>query len=156
VTTAPGRLVTDVSGFPLMIQTLEGNNAETTTMVPAIQAFATAQQLPDVTVVADARMGSAGNQKAIEDAGRIRWASWRARTQVKACNLDVAVGPRCMGENDTTPPDTSVPEIYTIRAARSFLRHAEGKSSNWRDAWPAYASCLDTSNTKAAISPHSL
>ena len=38
-------------------------------MVPTVQAFMAAHRLPDVTVVADAGMVSAGNQKAIEDAG---------------------------------------------------------------------------------------
>jgi hypothetical protein len=52
-----------------MIHAFEGNKAETTTIVPAIAAFAAAHQLPDVTVVADAGMVSAGNQQAIEDAG---------------------------------------------------------------------------------------
>jgi hypothetical protein len=36
--------------------------------IPAIQAFAAVHQLADVTVIADAGMISAGNQKAIEDA----------------------------------------------------------------------------------------
>src|SRR5262245_57444911 len=43
--------------------------AETKTMLPVIQAFMTAHQLPDVTVVADAGMVSEANQKAIEAAG---------------------------------------------------------------------------------------
>ena len=62
-------LLTDSSGFPLMVHAFEGNKAETTTIVPAVQAFAAAHQLTEVTVVADAGMVSAGNQKAIEDAG---------------------------------------------------------------------------------------
>jgi hypothetical protein len=62
-------LLTDAAGFPLMVNAFEGNTAETTTMLPTIQAFQKAHQLPDVTVVADAGMVSAGNQKAIEDAG---------------------------------------------------------------------------------------
>jgi hypothetical protein len=62
-------LLTDAAGFPLMVHAFEGNKAETTTIVPAIQAFAAAHHLPEVTVVADAGMVSAGNQKAIEDAG---------------------------------------------------------------------------------------
>ena len=62
-------LLTDAAGFPLMVNAFEGNKAETTTMLPTIQAFMTAHQLPDVTVVADAGMVSAANQKAIEDAG---------------------------------------------------------------------------------------
>jgi len=62
-------LLTDASGFPLMVSAFEGNKAETTTIVPVIRAFAAAHQLAEVTVVADAGMISAGNQEAIEDAG---------------------------------------------------------------------------------------
>jgi hypothetical protein len=62
-------LLTDAVGFPLMVNAFEGNKAETTTMLPVIQAFMKAHQLPDVTVVADAGMVSAANQQAIEAAG---------------------------------------------------------------------------------------
>ena len=62
-------LLTDASGFPLMVSAFEGNRAETKTMLPVIQAFMTAHDLPDVTVVADAGMVSESNQKAIEAAG---------------------------------------------------------------------------------------
>jgi hypothetical protein len=62
-------LLTDGAGFPLMVNAFEGNKAETTTMVPTIKAFQAAHRLADVTVVADAGMVSAGNQKAIEAAG---------------------------------------------------------------------------------------
>lgn len=47
----------------MMVNALEGNTAETTTMLPMIQAFMNAHRLPDVTVVADAGMVSAANQK---------------------------------------------------------------------------------------------
>ena len=62
-------LLTDGSGFPLMVHAFEGNKAETTTLVPVITAFTAAHQLADVTVVADAGMVSAANQQAIEAAG---------------------------------------------------------------------------------------
>ena len=62
-------LLTDHRGFPLMVSAFEGNKAETTTMIPAIQAFRAAHGLTDITVVADAGMVSAGNQQAIEAAG---------------------------------------------------------------------------------------
>jgi Transposase DDE domain len=62
-------LLTDQSGFPLMVSAFEGNMAETKTMLPVIEAFMTAHQLPDVTVVADAGMVSEANQRAIEAAG---------------------------------------------------------------------------------------
>lgn len=62
-------LLTDASGFPLMVNAFEGNKAETTTMVPTLQAFMAAHRLGEVTVVADAGMVSAANQAAIEAAG---------------------------------------------------------------------------------------
>src|SRR6516225_1243754 len=62
-------LLTDAGGFPLMVSAFEGNKAETKTMLPVIEAFMAAHQLPDVTVVADAGMISEANQKDIEAAG---------------------------------------------------------------------------------------
>jgi Transposase DDE domain len=62
-------LLADRNGFPLMVSAFEGNRAETKTMLPVIEAFMAAHQLPDVTVVADTGMVSEANQKAIEAAG---------------------------------------------------------------------------------------
>lgn len=62
-------LLTDATGFPLMVTAFEGNRGETTTMLPVLRSFMAAHGLADVTVVADAGMVSAGNQEAIEDAG---------------------------------------------------------------------------------------
>ena len=62
-------LLTDQAGFPLMLSAFEGNRAETKTMLPVIEEFMAAHQLPDVTVVADAGMISDANMKAIEAAG---------------------------------------------------------------------------------------
>jgi len=62
-------LLADRNGFPLMVSAFEGNRAEAKTMLPVIDAFMAAHQLPDVTVVADAGMISEANQKAIEAAG---------------------------------------------------------------------------------------
>ena len=47
----------------------KGNEPETDTMLPVINAFKTAHQLTDVTVVVDAGMISEANQKAITAAG---------------------------------------------------------------------------------------
>ena len=63
-------LLAGQDGFPLMVSAFEGNRAETKTMLPVIEKFMAAHQLPDVTVVADAGMISEANQKAIEAAGR--------------------------------------------------------------------------------------
>ena len=62
-------LLTDQAGFPLTVHAFAGNMAVTTTMLPVIEAFMTAHQLPDVTIVADAGMISQDNRKAIEAAG---------------------------------------------------------------------------------------
>ena len=62
-------LLTGQDGFPLMVSAFEGNRAETRTMLPVIESFMAAHDLPDVTVVADAGMVSEANQKAIEAAG---------------------------------------------------------------------------------------
>ena len=62
-------LLADQAGFPLMVSAFEGNKAETKTMLPVIEAFMAARELPDVTVVADAGMISDANMKAIEAAG---------------------------------------------------------------------------------------
>lgn len=62
-------LLTDHTGFPLMLNAFEGNKGETLTMIPTIRSFMTAHDLPDVIVVADAGMVSAANQQGIEDAG---------------------------------------------------------------------------------------
>jgi Transposase DDE domain len=59
-------LLTDATGFPLMIEAFEGNRAETHTMLPVIETFRAAHDLGEVTVVADAGMISAANQEAIE------------------------------------------------------------------------------------------
>jgi transposase len=62
-------LLTDAAGFPLTVNAFEGNKADTTTMIPTLQAFMAAHQLGEVTVVADAGMVSAANQAALEAAG---------------------------------------------------------------------------------------
>lgn len=61
-------LLTDASGFPLMVEAFEGNKAETATMLPVINAFKAAHRLTDVTVVADAGMISEANQIALHAA----------------------------------------------------------------------------------------
>jgi hypothetical protein len=62
-------LLADQHGFPLMVSAFEGNKAETKTMLPVIESFMAAHDLPDVTIVADAGMVSEANQKDIEAAG---------------------------------------------------------------------------------------
>jgi len=62
-------LLTGYAGFPLTVHAFEGNMAGTKTMLPVIEAFMTARQLPDVTTVAGAGMISQASQKAIQAVG---------------------------------------------------------------------------------------
>lgn len=62
-------LLVDPCGFPLEVSLFEGNTAETTTLVPVLQAFRDRHGLAEVVVVADAGMLSAANLNALEDAG---------------------------------------------------------------------------------------
>lgn len=62
-------LLTDASGFPLMVNAFEGNKAETHTMLPTIKSFMAAHRLKDVVIVADAGMISTANMRAIEAEG---------------------------------------------------------------------------------------
>lgn len=62
-------LLTDAAGFPLRVEAFEGNKAEQATMLPTLEAFMTAHDLSNITVVADAGMVSEANKRAIEQAG---------------------------------------------------------------------------------------
>ena len=62
-------LLVDRSGFPLEIACFQGNQAETHTIIPVIQAFQKRHGVADMVVVADAGMLSAANLTAIDEAG---------------------------------------------------------------------------------------
>src|SRR5699024_4737580 len=61
-------LLVDRAGFPLEIHSLEGNKAETLTILPVIEASQKRHQVADMVVVADAGMLSEDNLAAIDDA----------------------------------------------------------------------------------------
>lgn len=62
-------LLVDQSGFPLEIQSFEGNKAETKTILPIIEQFKARHNLTSMTVVADAAMLSQANLEALVAAG---------------------------------------------------------------------------------------
>jgi hypothetical protein len=62
-------LLVDQNGFPLGLQSFEGNKAETKTILPIIQAFLGENRLTKTTIVADAAMMSAPNLAALAEAG---------------------------------------------------------------------------------------
>jgi len=62
-------LLADSHGFPLGLSSFEGNKAETTTILPVVEAFKERHGLTDVTVVADAGMLSQKNLDVLAAAG---------------------------------------------------------------------------------------
>jgi transposase len=62
-------LLVDQYGFPLGLQSFEGNKAETKTILPVIEAFQAQHGLSKVTVVADAAMLSSSNLEALTATG---------------------------------------------------------------------------------------
>lgn len=62
-------LLVDRNGFPLGLQSFEGNKAETKTILPVIEAFKAQHRLSRVTIVADSAMLSASNLAALTEAG---------------------------------------------------------------------------------------
>ncbi|MHC1770120.1 MAG: IS1634 family transposase [Flexilinea sp.] len=62
-------LLVDRHGFPLGLQSFEGNKAETKTILPVIEAFQSQHGLDKITVVADAAMLSEKNLSALAEAG---------------------------------------------------------------------------------------
>lgn len=62
-------LLVDRTGFPLEIQSFEGNCAEVKTFLPLLAGFRERHGLKDITVTADAAMLSAGNISELEQLG---------------------------------------------------------------------------------------
>lgn len=62
-------LLVDQNGFPLGLQSFEGNKSETKTLLPVIQDFLVQNGFTKTTIVADAAMMSASNLAALAEAG---------------------------------------------------------------------------------------
>ena len=126
-------LLTDASGNPLLLDSFEGNTAETKTMIPLIRAFVEAHGIVGVTVVADAGMMSEANLKDIEDAG---WTfivggklpevpyqvkQWRrAHPDAQPPNGLVLTQPTVMGTKADPRTRTTYYQYRTGRARRSL------------------------------------
>ena len=61
-------LLVDRGGFPLRIGCWEGSKAETTTIIPIVEAFQQAHSIEELVIVADAGMLSAANLTALDEA----------------------------------------------------------------------------------------
>ena len=68
-------LPVDRAGFPLQVGCWQANKAETTTIIPIVEAFQAAHGIEDLIIVADAGMLSAANLTALDDA-RLRFIAW--------------------------------------------------------------------------------
>jgi transposase len=62
-------LLVDGKGFPLGINSFEGNKAETKTLIPVLKGFREKCGIKELTVAADAGMMSASNLEELEEAG---------------------------------------------------------------------------------------
>jgi hypothetical protein len=62
-------LLVDQTGYPLEIQSFEGNRAEVKTIIPVLQSFTARHGLRNITVTADAAMLSSGNIAELERLG---------------------------------------------------------------------------------------
>ena len=62
-------LLVDSTGFPLEIQSYEGNKAEVKTIIPILSRFREKHGLENITVTADAAMLSSGNIAELEELG---------------------------------------------------------------------------------------
>ena len=62
-------LLVDSTGFPLEIQSFEGNRAEVKTIAPVLAGFKERHGIEDITVTADAAMLSSNNIEALESLG---------------------------------------------------------------------------------------
>ena len=131
----------DRQGFPLEIGCYEGNKAETTTIVPIVQAFQERHNLADMVVVADAGMLSASNLKDLDEAGLRFIVGSRA---TKAPN-DLASHFRWHGDafTDGQIIDTITPRVSTKAAAavNDITKKAEPvwdpavHQRSWRAVW---------------------
>ena len=61
-------LLVDRGGFPLQVGCWEGNRAETTMIIPMVEAFQAAHGIEELVIVADAGMLSAANLKSLDEA----------------------------------------------------------------------------------------
>jgi transposase len=62
-------LLVDKKGFPLSINSFEGNKAETKTITPVLKRFKEENKIKEITIVADAGMLSANNLELLEAEG---------------------------------------------------------------------------------------
>ena len=134
-------LLVDRRGFPLEVGCFEGNKAETTTLLPIIQAFQERHALESMAVVADAGMLSATNLKELDAAG-VRFIVGSRVTKAPA---DLASHFRWHGDafSDGQVIDTITPRVATRTASAVNDVHQRAEPvwdpgehpASWRAVW---------------------
>ena len=134
-------LLVDRHGFPLEVGCFEGNTAEKLTIVPIVKQFQDRHQLPELVVVADAGMLSAGNLKDLDEAG-LRFLVGSRTTKAP---IDLESHFRWHGEAfiDGQLIDTITPKVTTAQARRvnnpavraEPVWNPEEHPLSWRAVW---------------------
>lgn len=113
-------LLVDQNGFPLGLQSFEGNKAETKTMLPVIQDFLAQNGLTKTTIVADSAMMSASNLASLTEAGY----TYIVGSQLHEVPYDIA---ECQKNSELSDQQIRVENkegyrvIYQYRAKRASL-----------------------------------
>lgn len=136
-------LLTDASGFPLMVDAFEGNKAETRTMIPLIRRFVEAHGIAGVTVVADAGMMSEQNLKDVEDAG------WNFIVGGKLPDIPYQVSQWHRDHPDTDPPDQLILTQPTLMGPNADQRRRTTYYQYRADRARRSLHGIDTQVTKA-------
>ncbi|MBP2436212.1 hypothetical protein JOF34_000798 [Microbacterium amylolyticum] len=131
-------LLVDRHGFPLEIGCYEGNQAETSTIIPIIKPFQDRHDIEDMVVVADAGMLSAGNLAALEEAN-LRFI---VGSRVTKAPLDLASHFRWHGDafSDGQVIDTITPRTGRRSENDEAVRaepvwDPEQHPGSWRAVW---------------------
>ena len=113
-------LLVDRRGFPLRIGCWEGSKAETTTIIPVVEAFQAAHGIEEFVIVADAGMLSAANLTALDKA-HLRFIVG-ARTTRAPGDLEALNRPGFDGGSDDTEGSLSWDRRSTPMSCASELR----------------------------------
>ncbi|MGC0249408.1 IS1634 family transposase [Pseudactinotalea sp. Z1748] len=146
-------LLVDRAGFPLEVGCFEGNQAETSTLLPIVNAFTERHSLADIVIVADAGMLSAGNLKEL-DAANLRFIVGSRSAKAPG---DLASHFRWHGDafTDGQLIDTITPRVCTpaAKAANDVKKRTEPvwdpkeHELSWRAVW-AYSAKRAARDTK--------
>ena len=158
-------LLTDQTGFPLMVEAFQGNKAEKTTMIPMVGRFVKAHGIAGVSVVADAGMVSAANMDKVVALG------WTFIVGARLCDVPAPVRDWDQAHLDDAPPHgliLSQPDpdhdgwrvIYQYRDKRAAraLRGIDAQVAKARQlaGWRSYLTNLDAEPGRVIDRRHDL